>query len=236
MKKINKVGVSKGVSPTLKQTAIPRALPLAENLAEHIEQLKDCRRCLHLNPFVAPVAKNPNNPQFMLLGQAPGRLEREAGRGFIGKAGKRLFSWLGQAGAGEQWFRREAYICSVIRCYPGPHSSGRGDRIPSKVEQGNCAPWLEREIDLIQPKLLIVVGGLAIRKILGEQPLSEVVGKKHLIKRSWGPMEVVALPHPSGASTWFHKPAHKILLNKSLTLLEPYFQESVSDEAELISI
>jgi uracil-DNA glycosylase len=113
----------------------------------------------------------------MLIGQAPGITEVEAKRPFNAGSGTRLFQWLGQAGWEEDEFRARHYMTAVTKCYPGKNSNGKGDRVPSKAEQQLCRPFLDREITLINPKLMILVGGLAIKLLYpAKMKLNEVVG------------------------------------------------------------
>lgn len=158
-------------------------------------------------------------PRAMLVGQAPGQTETEGGKPFAGRAGKTLFRWLEQAGLDETTARESLYIAAITRCYPGPHPSGRGDRVPSPRERALCNAWLEDELCLIKPALLIPVGRLAIDRFLGPRPLSEVVGRAHAISHEGGRSEAIPLPHPSGASSWIHAPGNRLLLDRALALL-----------------
>ena len=155
----------------------------------------------------------------MLVGQAPGTTERGGGRPFAGRAGGTLFKWLAQAGLDEESARRFFYISAITRCYPGPHPAGRGDRVPSPGERARCGSWLESELQIIRPKLIVPVGKLAIERFVGVQPLSEVVGREHTVAHDGGSSIVIPLPHPSGASSWIHQGDHMELLHRSLDLL-----------------
>ena len=103
-------------------------------LAAHNEALSKCVRC-GLAESVRPIISEARSPRAMLVGQAPGKVEVGDRRPFAGRAGKTLFSWLGQAGVDEAAFRRDVYIAAITRCYPGPSPSGRGDRVPSTRER-----------------------------------------------------------------------------------------------------
>ena len=155
----------------------------------------------------------------MLIGQAPGKVESEGGRPFSGRAGRTLFRWLARAGIDEDTARERIYISAVTRCYPGAHPSGRGDRVPSRLEQAGCADWLEHELRLIQPELLIPVGRLAIGKFLPPLPLSELIGTKRTIEHAGGSSLVIPLPHPSGASSWIHQDGNQALVEKAIRLI-----------------
>ena len=187
-------------------------------LAAHNEALGQCRRC-GLAEAVRPIISEARSPLAMLVGQAPGKVEVGDRRPFAGRAGKTLFSWLQRAGVDEAAFRSEVYIAAITRCYPGPSPSGRGDRVPSTGEREMCSGWLESELRIIQPALLIPVGRLAIDRFLGAGKLSELVGKRHLVRHVGGESIAIPLPHPSGASSWVNESQHRALLDRALELL-----------------
>jgi uracil-DNA glycosylase len=187
-------------------------------LAAHNEALSNCVRC-GLADSVRPIISEARSPRAMLVGQAPGKVEVGDRRPFAGRAGKTLFSWLGQAGADEAVFRRDVYIAAITRCYPGPSPSGRGDRVPSTREREMCSGWLESELRIIRPALLIPVGRLAIDRFLGTGKLNELVGKRHIVSHEGGESVAIPLPHPSGASSWVNEPTHRALLDRALELL-----------------
>ena len=144
----------------------------------HAEMLT-CRRCAqagyHITP--PPIFRGPASAQVMLIGQAPGVTEVEAKRPFNAGSGRRLFQWLAEAGWGEDDFRAQHYMTAVTKCYPGKAANGKGDRVPSKTEQQLCRPFLEREIALINPRLMILVGGLAIKLLFpASARLKDVIG------------------------------------------------------------
>ena len=152
----------------------------------------------------------------MIVGQAPGQVEAAGGKPFAGRAGKTLFRWLDRAGVDEETARSRIYIAAITRCYPGPSPSGRGDRVPSSAEQEACAVWLERELQLIRPPLLIPIGRLAITRFLPDLPLDQLIGRSFDVEHEGGTSLVVPLPHPSGASSWIHQGDHPKLLDRAL--------------------
>lgn len=191
---------------------------LSRALDEHCSRLAVCRRCAY-GPGVAPIVSLARAPRAMLVGQAPGQVEAEGGRPFAGRAGQTLFRWLALAGMDEATARDWLYIAAVTRCYPGPHPSGRGDRVPSPRERAQCDDWLADELRLIRPALVIPVGRLAIDRFLGAVPLAQVVGREHEITHEGGRSIAIPLPHPSGASSWVHAPGNRALLDRALELL-----------------
>jgi uracil-DNA glycosylase len=168
----------------------------------------------------APVSGGPVQSDVILVGQAPGTREPLLGRPFAWTAGKTLFRWFEEAcGFGEDVFRANIYMAAVCRCFPGKHPKGSGDRVPDDTEIANCRPWLEREIALLRPKLVVPVGKLAIAQFIDAEKLSEVIGRRIPLTRGEVNFEVVALPHPSGASTWHRTEPGKTLLRQALRLL-----------------
>ena len=155
----------------------------------------------------------------MLVGQAPGQTETGGGQPFAGRAGKTLFRWLAEAGLDEPTAREWLYISAITRCYPGPHPSGRGDRVPTPHERQRCGDWLADELRILRPSLLIPVGRLAIDRFLGARPLAEVIGREHEVTHEGGRSIAIPLPHPSGASSWIHAPGNRALLDGALALL-----------------
>jgi uracil-DNA glycosylase len=192
-------------------------------LDAHRTALAACRRCGHGDHRVLPIISEARRPRVMLVGQAPGKSEIEDRRAFSGRAGRTLFKWLARAGIDEAQFRREVYIAAITRCYPGPSPSGRGDRVPSPQEQSQCAPWLDAELELIRPALIIPVGRLAIDRFLENEPLAHIVGRAHEACVRGRQVTLIPLPHPSGASSWVNVPANRALLEHALDLLRLAF-------------
>ena len=187
-------------------------------LAAHCRALADCRMCGH-GTEVAPIVSIAASPKVMLVGQAPGQVEAAGGKPFAGRAGNTLFRWLDRAGIDESAARRRIYIAAITRCYPGPHPSGRGDRVPTSREQDSCAVWLDAELRIIRPKLLIPVGRLAIERFLPKLPLDQLIGRSHPVEHVGGRSLAIPLPHPSGASSWIHQDNHPKLLDRALAMI-----------------
>jgi uracil-DNA glycosylase len=190
-----------------------RRLALIE---EHQAALRACRRC---DAMFQPVVVGPALlSKILLVGQAPGDKEPAIGRPFAWTAGKQLFKWIATLGVEEAEFRQRVYMAATCRCFPGKNPRG-GDRVPSDVEVERCRPWLEREIELLEPALIIPVGRLAIEQFLPARPLVEHIGKAWSIKRGRRSIDVIPLPHPSGASTWPRSEPGKTLTAQALRLL-----------------
>lgn len=165
-----------------------------------------CRLCLEAGHEIFPRAiySGSVGAKVMLVGQAPGITEKEAGRPFNAGSGTRLFQWLAEAGFDEDEFRRSQYMTAVTKCYPGK-SNGGGDRVPSRAEQALCRRYLDAEIDLVDPRLILPVGRLAIELFFGSAPLTMVIGRELQVDGRW----IVPLPHPSGASRWHQIPENR---------------------------
>lgn len=144
-------------------------------------EMRACRLCLQAGYEITPPAvfSGRSSARVMLIGQAPGVTEVEAQRPFNAGSGARLFQWLGEAGWDEDEFRARCYMTAVTKCYPGKDSkSGKGDRVPTRAEQALCRPFLEREIALVNPQLIIPVGGLAIKLFYpNSAKLRDVIGR-----------------------------------------------------------
>jgi uracil-DNA glycosylase len=191
---------------------------VADALDAHCAALSVCTRCAY-GPDIRPIVSRARAPRAMLVGQAPGQVETGGGKPFAGRAGRTLFRWLERIGLDEETARDWLYISAITRCYPGPHPSGRGDRVPSPAERARCGDWLDAELHIMHPALIIPVGRLAIDRFLGPVALSAVVGQVHHVTHAGGRSEVLPLPHPSGASSWIHQPGHAVLLDRALELL-----------------
>jgi len=201
----------------------------APDVASLQTELRQCRRCAESGYPIGsrPVFSGEQTAKVMLIGQAPGVTEAETLRPFGGDAGRRLFRWLERAGWTEDMFRATCYITSVTKCFPGKAASGSGDRVPSAAEQKLCRPWLDAELALVQPVLLILVGMLAIRLFYPpDVRLDDVIGTSTVdaLKRT-----IVPLPHPSGASRWHNDPKNSGKIERALFLLRRFRMEMEGD-------
>ncbi|MBO0685438.1 MAG: uracil-DNA glycosylase, partial [Candidatus Dormibacteraeota bacterium] len=126
-----------------------------------------------------------------------------------------LARWMARAGfSSESEFRRLTYISALMRCFPGRNAAGTGDRPPPTRGVRNCSGWLEAELELLRPTVIIPVGQMAIRRFLGPGSLEERVGNTF----GEGPT-YVPLPHPSGQSRWLNDPANRARLERALVTL-----------------
>jgi uracil-DNA glycosylase len=173
-----------------------------------------CRACAEAGyPIESlPVLEGHGAQRAYILGQAPGIVEGEERRPWRGRAGQTLRRWLQ---LGEEEFYATFYCASVTRCYPGRAPSGGGDRTPTAPEQELCSFWREWELRLLRPRLIVPVGGLAIRRLLEERSLDAAIGER------FEHVDAVAvpLPHPSGVSRWMNAPENRARLDRAVGLI-----------------
>ncbi|MDZ7843942.1 MAG: uracil-DNA glycosylase family protein [Anaerolineales bacterium] len=194
-----------------------------QSLTEVKEAMGQCRLCLEAGHEIYPpaVVSGGETAQMMTVGQAPGITEREAGRPFNAGSGTRLFSWLEEAGIEEDWFRTTQYMTSVTKCYPGRQTSGSGDRVPTREERKLCRPYLDDEIALVDPRLIIPIGRLAINLFFPSKlNLTEIIGREKQVDQRW----IVPLPHSSGASRWHQKESNRELIQQALELIQDHYR------------
>jgi uracil-DNA glycosylase len=120
-------------------------------------------------------------------------------------------------------------MAAVCRCFPGKKATG-GDRVPAPDEIANCSGWLEAEMDLLRPGLVIAVGKLAIQQFIPCDKLDAVIGQSFQAEYAGHGFDLVPLPHPSGASPWPHQLPGRVLLPRALALIaaHPAWRESFS--------
>jgi len=166
-------------------------------------------------PEANPTFEGEWGAPFLLVGQAPGPMERASRRPFSGRAGKELARWMLRAGFRDaEEFRRLTYIAALMRCFPGRNRQNTGDLRPPPPAVANCAHWLDAELKLLQPKVLIPVGQMAIARFIGPGSLEERIGKR------FGERPVIVpLPHPSGQNRWLNTSANREQLNAALALI-----------------
>lgn len=226
-------------------TAVPEG-SFEEHLVQLDSDLRSCRLCLQAGYAITEgaVFSHPPDSDVMLIGQAPGITEVEAKRPFNAGSGRRLFQWLEGAGWAEDEFRSHYVMTAVTKCYPGKGSNGKGDRVPSRAEQKLCRPFLAREVALYRPRLIIPVGGLAIKLFYpASLRLNEIIGTTAYFspQQARDPLNMdfkqgqrlaefdenlprdglwlVPLPHPSGASLWPNRPENKALIEQAAGIL-----------------
>jgi uracil-DNA glycosylase family 4 len=174
-----------------------------------------CRACIEAGyPLESlPVVQPYTGQRAYIHGQAPGALEGEQRLPWRGRAGRTLRRWLE---VDEDEFYATFYCASVTRCYPGKSPSRTGDRTPTTREQELCAFWREWELRLIRPELILVVGGLSARRLLGLSNLADCIGRRFELDDA----AAIPLPHPSGTSRWLNDRANRVRLADALAVVK----------------
>jgi uracil-DNA glycosylase family 4 len=211
---------------TLSRPAVNAAngAPLAALQAE----MRACRLCVKAGYLVRADSvagfRGRVSDRIVLIGQAPGRVSVERGMPFSGPGGRVLEDWLQRAGFAAGDLRRRVYLTSLTKCDPGSNPHG-GDRKPSPAELALCRPYLQRELDLIRPAIILLVGSMAIEALLGKRRLDDVIGAG--FERDG--VRLLPLPHPSGVSRWLNAPAHQALLRVALDQLSVWRMELAAE-------
>lgn len=186
-------------------------------LEHHVTALTQCTTCPQMQRPV--VSGGAVVSKVLLVGQAPGDKEPALGRPFAWTAGRTLFRWFQESiSLDEATFRSSIYMAAVCRCFPGKKPRG-GDRVPTRQEIANCSGWLEAELQILRPALVIPVGRLAIEQFMACPSLAEVIGKQFRLRIAGLETDVIPLPHPSGASPWPRMEPGRSLLQEALRLI-----------------
>ena len=178
------------------------------------DEIRTCRRCeadgFPISP--PPMVWGQVPARFMLIGQAPGLSDLRGARMYLGPAARKLFGWMAEAGFAEPDIGTTVYMTALTKCFPGRLPGKSTDRAPSPKERANCRPWLDAQWKLVQPRVVILFGKLAIDTFLPKMPLEMAVGNTF----DADGITYVPLPHSSGASTWLNDPGHRALLVEAI--------------------
>jgi uracil-DNA glycosylase len=165
---------------------------VATEWAELQAEVLACQKCPHLAASRNKVVFGVGNPkaELMFVGEAPGADEDLQGEPFVGRAGELLTKIIQAMG-----FRRsEVYIANVLKCRPDLPPGTSGNRPPTPEEMETCLPYLRRQIELIKPKVMVALGGVAMRGLFGKsEPMKNLRGRWH----QFGLIPVMATFHPS---------------------------------------
>lgn len=198
-----------------------------------------CHRCVDAGFLQSafPVFSGRAGQRILLVGQAPGRVEVDETRPFAGRAGRQLMRWMERAGfARDSDVRARVYMTAMTTCFPGRRPGGQGDRRPSAAEVALCSSWIDAVLDLLQPRLILPVGSLALERFMPKRRLDEVVGAAYTATGATVdglPHEeqvLLPLPHPSGQSRWLNDAAQSALLDAALRRLRELVPWAESSE------
>jgi uracil-DNA glycosylase len=155
-------------------------------------QVLACTKCPNLVAFRHTVVFGVGNPkaELMFVGEAPGADEDMQGEPFVGRAGELLTKIIQTMG----YQRSDVYIANVLKCRPDIPPGSPGNRQPTVTEMETCLPYLRRQIELIRPKVMVALGGTAMRGLFGTaEPMKQLRGRWH----DFDSIPVMATFHPS---------------------------------------
>jgi len=131
---------------------------------------------------------------------------------YLGPAARKLIGWLKDAGFTDADIGTRVYMTALTKCFPGRLPGKSTDRVPSPRERAHCRSWLDAQRALVQPRVIILFGKMAMDTFLPRFPLEALVGQTFEI----GGIVYVPLPHSSGASTWLNSSEHRALLAQGI--------------------
>ena len=178
-------------APTDEQELVPTE-DREQRIAKLREKVLVCTKCSHLAEFRHTVVFGVGNPSadLMFVGEAPGADEDLRGEPFVGRAGELLTRIIETMG----FKRSDVYIANVLKCRPDMPKGSSGNRQPTSEEMQTCLPYLRDQIEIIQPKVMVALGGVAMRGLFGTvEPMKSLRGRWH----AFGNIPVMATFHPS---------------------------------------
>jgi uracil-DNA glycosylase len=183
-------------------------------LKEVEKELLACRKCADEGFEIYPPALlgGTDEPNILVIGQAPSKKAAQVGLAFRSQGGRLFFQWINRAGWTEEEFRRSAYLSGLTRCYPGRSAKGKGDRVPSKREIELCRSYRERVTEIIDTKVVMLIGKMAITEVLGPHKLDDIIGTV-IVQDD---INYVPFPHPSGVNTWVNYPENKAKIDQAV--------------------
>lgn len=178
----------------------------AEVLKEVASQVVVCEKCaLHFSRKRAVPGEGPSNAKIMFIGEGPGFYENEQGRPFVGAAGQFLSELLTKIGMR----REEVFITNVVKCRPP------SNREPEPEELAACSDYLERQIEALNPRVIVTLGRFSMARFLPMAKISDIHGQASTVH---GRM-IVAMYHPAAA---LHQPSLRPALEKDFMKLPDY--------------
>jgi uracil-DNA glycosylase family 4 len=174
------------------ESEMPRDRNVSEQLAKLRLTVSTCVKCPHLAASRHSVVFGVGNPQadLMFVGEAPGADEDMQGEPFVGRAGELLTKIIQTMG----FQRSNVFIANVLKCRPNMPAGTSGNRPPTPEEMETCLPYLRKQIELIQPKVMVALGAVAMQGLFGKtEPMNQMRGRWH----TFGSIPVMATYHPS---------------------------------------
>jgi DNA polymerase len=156
-----------------------KATTKAEMLATVRERVAACTKCAHLACSRTQTVFGVGNPNadLMFIGEAPGADEDQQGEPFVGRAGQLLTRIL----KAMNFAREDVYIANILKCRPDIPAGSFGNRPPTPKEMQTCRPYLVEQIDIIQPRVLVALGAVAVEGLLGTRAaMRELRGRWHI--------------------------------------------------------
>lgn len=179
-------------------------------LQEIAAQIRACTRCpLSQSRKLAVPGEGPANAEILLIGEGPGFYENEQGRPFVGAAGKFLDELLQKASVN----RKGVFITNVVKCRPP------GNRDPLPEELSACNSYLERQIEAINPLIIVTLGRYSMSKFLYNARISEVHGKPVWVRGRL----IVPMFHPAAA---LHQPSLKTSVERDFARLPEWIEQA----------
>jgi uracil-DNA glycosylase family 4 len=182
---LEQIRENSGRLPCASRTAIDElfqtdasAISKIDMLASVNARVSVCTKCPHLASSRTQTVFGVGNPDadIMFIGEAPGADEDAQGEPFVGRAGQLLTRIIETMGFG----RGDVYIANVLKCRPDMPRGSSGNRPPTPVEMQTCRPYLMEQLDIIQPKVLVALGAVAVEGLLGTRgPMRELRGRWH---------------------------------------------------------
>jgi DNA polymerase len=174
------------------------------------DEVAVCTKCiLHQARKLAVPGEGPADADLMFIGEGPGFHENEQGRPFVGAAGRFLEELL----ASINLTREQVFICNVIKCRPP------GNRDPAPEETEACKPYLERQIQAINPKVIVTLGRFSMGRYFPKARISDIHGQAKMVD---GRM-IVAMYHPAAA---LHQPALRSTVEQDFARLPEFIQKA----------
>jgi len=188
-----------------------------ELLSDIAKQISVCKNCeLHSSRKLSVPGEGPIESRIMLIGEGPGFHENQQGRPFVGAAGKFLEELLEKAGLK----RNEVFITNVVKCRPP------GNRDPQEDELVACSQYLDRQIKIIEPDVIVTLGRFSMAKFFGNVKISQVHGQAKMIDGRL----IVAMFHPAAA---LHQPALKSTLLSDFAKLPDFLNQITKKDEEI---